>query len=223
LCTTAWRNYRAVAVVILAGLLSYNILSSFWVGKRFAEDPRMVAQDWVRANLPPHATVESSAYTPRWNRHSGLDVDEVRMPPVSGRLRVLSRVFGSNQAMVETVQSREEKDDQTDWYSPQSLALRRPAFLAVDSMFYDRFVSGSAGGDYPELKKFVSDLLANQLGYHIVFDRTAEQSPTWLYPREMDFVDNRITILARDLPGAAGSPSSPEPASAEPTPAKPTS
>jgi 4-amino-4-deoxy-L-arabinose transferase-like glycosyltransferase len=191
------RNYRVVAVAVLAGVLGYNILSSIWVGKRFAEDPRMVVQDWVRLNVPARATVESSAYTPRWNRHAGVDVDDVRMPPVSGRRRVLSRVFGSDQAMVANVQSREKEAD-LDWYTAETLAQRRPAFVALDSMFYDRFLSGSSGGDYPELVQFLQDLMGNKLGYHAAFDMTAQQSPAWLYPQEMDFVDNRVTILARD-------------------------
>jgi hypothetical protein len=205
----AVREYLRVTVTALAALLAYNLLASFWVGKRFATDPRMAAQEWLRANVPVHETVESSAYTPRWNKHAGVDVADVRMPSVSGRRRVLSRVFASNQSMLQDVQSREQEAD-VEWYQPEALTRRGPAFVAVDSMFYDRFFNEQgAGGVYPEVHRYLTDLLANRLGYHIVFDRTAAPSPAWLYPRDMDFVDNRIVILARDA-----SPPPSEPVSA---------
>ncbi len=197
------RRYRAVTAAGLTALIAYNILASLWVGKRFAEDPRMTVQDWVRNNVPRHATIEASAYVPRWNKHPGMDIDDVRMPPVSGRRRVLSRVFSSNGSMVSDVLSR-EKDTNIDWYSAATLAQRQPAFVALDSMFYDRFLNvKGAGRDYPEIRSYVLGLLDNNYGYHIVFDQNAQGAPAWLYPRDVDFVDNRIVILARNQPPAS--------------------
>ena len=40
-------NRRLIAGLLLV-ILSYNFLCSFYVGKRFAEDPRTVAQEWVK-------------------------------------------------------------------------------------------------------------------------------------------------------------------------------
>ncbi len=194
----ALSRYRVFGATAAVALLAYNILASYYVGKRFSEDPRMLVQAWLRANVPAHETVESSTYTPRWNRHAGIDIDDVRMPTVSGRKRVLSRVFAANESMLEDISSREQEAN-LNWYAPGALTQRRPAFVAVDSMFYDRFLNlRGAGGDYPEINRFVNDLLANKLGYHVVFDRTTQASPAWLYPRDMDFVDNRMVVLARD-------------------------
>jgi Dolichyl-phosphate-mannose-protein mannosyltransferase len=202
--SVALRRYRAAAATVLAGLIAYNILASLWVDKRFAEDPRMAAQSWVRSNLPAHESIESSPYSPRWNVHSGIDVDDARMPGVSGRRRVLSKLFASNQSMLTNVLTRETEAD-IDWYKPATLAQRHPAFIAVDSIFYERFLDADdAGDDYPDMRQYLTDLLGNRLGYHIAFDQTAQQSPAWLYPQDMQFVDNRIVILARN--GSAPQP-----------------
>jgi hypothetical protein len=45
------RRYGHVALGLAAVLLVYNLGASYWVGKRFAEDPRMAAQStsaWLR-------------------------------------------------------------------------------------------------------------------------------------------------------------------------------
>jgi hypothetical protein len=44
---------------------------------------------------------------------------------------------------------------------------------------------------------FFDDLLAEKLGYEIVYDESSTESPRWLYPKEMVFVDNRLVILKR--------------------------
>jgi hypothetical protein len=189
---------RAVAIGAAAAILAYNALASFWVGARFAHDPRMAAEDWVAAHVPAQATIESSQYTPHWNLLPGIAVDDVRMPAVSARAGVLSRVFKSDPSMLDEV-ARREGDAGIEWYSPEALARRRPLIVALDSKYFDRFLRDEvAGREYPRVHDFMAALLAGTLGYHVVFDATAEGSPRWLYPREIDFVDSRIVILQRD-------------------------
>jgi len=158
----------------------------------------MAAQAWIAANAPAHSTVESSQYTPHWDLYRGIDVDDVRMPSVSGRAGVLSQVFKSNQTMVQEILQREANGG-VAWYRSTELAQRHPEFIAVDSKYYSRFLDDDvAARGYQNVHDFFADLLANRLGYHIVFDGTSQSSPQWLYPQDIDFVDNRIVILQRD-------------------------
>jgi hypothetical protein len=46
--------------------------------------------------------------------------------------------------------------------------------------------------------KYYSDLIDGKLGYHVTFDRTTPATPAWVYPREIDFLAGRMTILVRN-------------------------
>ena len=192
------RRYEHVAVGVVAALLVYNVLASYSVGRRFAEDPRMGAQSWVAAHVPRGSRMESSQYTPHWNLYQGTRVTDIRIPSVSGRTRLFATMFASDSwEMRRTRQSN--PDDAVGWYQPATLAERRPDFIALDSIYIDRFLEGETAQLYPEMRTFLKTLLAGQLGYHVVYDQSSRGSPAWLYPREMVFVDNHVVILKRDV------------------------
>jgi hypothetical protein len=194
----AVRRYERATVAVVVALLAYNSLACVWVGKRFSEDPRMDAQAWVAANVPPHSTIESSQYTPHWNAFWGVDVVDMRMPSVSGRIGVLSHVFKADRSMMAQISER-ESDVGLEWYTAESLEARHPQYIALDSKYYDRFLNEDVAAlDYPVVRDFLTALLANRLGYHRVYDRTAVSSPTWLYPGDIDFLDSQVIILRRD-------------------------
>ncbi len=186
-----------VAVGVTAALLVYNLAASYWVGKRFGEDPRMAAQSWVAAHVPPGSSVESSPYAPHWNLYPRIQVADVRMPAVSGRNRLFARALSGSWAARDS--ETRESDEGLAWYQSAALARRKPEFVALDSLYTDRYVYDEEGKLYPEMRGFLSGLYAGQLGYHSVFDRASRGSPAWLYPREMDLVDNRLVILQRDV------------------------
>jgi hypothetical protein len=188
------RRYAHVALGLAAVLLVYNLSASYWVGKRFAEDPRMAAQSWAATHIPSGSSMESSPYAPRWNLYPGIQVTDVRMVAVSGRKRLFARALSGSWA---ATQSR-ESDEGLAWYQSAALAQRDPDFVAVDSLYADRYLYAEEGELYPEMRAYFADLYAAKLGYHIVLDRSSRGSPRWLYPREMDFVDNRIVVLQRD-------------------------
>lgn len=182
------------ATAALALIVAYNVYASIWVGYRFAADPRMESIDWVSANVPAGATIEGTNYAPNWEL--GLDVDFVRIPAVTGRYELLSEMFADNPLIMERLRSRDDSNDYVQWYGGAALRERHPDFVAVDSLYYNRFFD-RAGEDYPTVKQFFEDLLAERLGYEIVYDGRSIASPRWLYPREMVFVDNRLVILRR--------------------------
>jgi hypothetical protein len=198
LWTSSMRRHRTVATAAITALIAYNALSCYWVGRRFADDPRMQARVWVAHHVPPRSTIESSQYTPHWELIPSVDVDDVRMPSVSGRAGILSHAFKSDPAMMQEI-SRREGDAGLQWYRPEALAERRPQFIAFDSKYFDRFLRQDVAAlDYPSVRDYMTKLLSGQLGYQVGFDATAARSPGWLYPQDIDFLDNRIVILRRN-------------------------
>lgn len=195
-------RFRYVAVSLVAVVTMYNMVASYWVGRRFATDPRMAAQSWVAAEVPDGSVMESSRYAPKWNLYPGINISDVRMPMLSGRNRKFSNLFRSNPSLLRAVHAR-ESDAAVEWYRPAALAARGPDFVAVDSHFIRRFLNQGAltGSLYPETRDFFTELLAEHLGYLVVFDRSARESPPWLYPKEISSVDNRIVILQRQRVG----------------------
>ncbi|HEY3516780.1 MAG TPA: glycosyltransferase family 39 protein [Gammaproteobacteria bacterium] len=182
-----------LAVAALALIVAYNVYASLWVDYRFAADPRMASFQWIARNVPAGATIEASAYTPDWR--SRLGVEFVRMPTVTGRYQRLSEMFADDPALIARLRSR-DSDENVPWYDAAALRERNPDFVAVDSLYYDRFYA-NAESDYATIKRFFDDLLAEKLGYEIVYDESSTESPRWLYPKEMVFVDNRLVILKR--------------------------
>jgi hypothetical protein len=194
-CARLRSNVRVVAPV-LGVLLLYNAACSAVVGARFTNDPRMAARSWLRENLPARAVVEYSSYAPRPDLIEGAGFAGVPMPTVSGRSRILSETLSDNVWVRENIDRFEQAG--TDWFSPASLVARAPDAVVVDSLYYGRFLGDRREAKaYPEMKEFFTRLFGERLGYQVVFDRTSPASPSWAYPRQIDFLHNRIVVLER--------------------------
>jgi hypothetical protein len=141
--------------------------------------------------------VERSAYTPNPSLIEGTDFTSVVMPGVSGRVQRFQELLADDPWVLANINRFES--DRTEWFSPQALAERGPDVLVVDSLYFDRFVAVQEGIEhYPEIKSFFGDLLAERLGYRIVFDQSSPGVPDWAYPHEIDFLHNRIVVLRRN-------------------------
>ena len=192
------KAYKAPLAVVLAGLLAYNLLCSFYVGQRFLEDPRAAAEAWVAANVPPGSLIEGDIYAPDWNAGPQAGVESVMSPFVTGRERLFREIFKGNSFINGPDDNSAAIDETVAWYSPERLNARRPDFVAVDSLYYDRFTAPGLRRDlYPSMDSYFRGLLGEKLPYDIVFDRETSPLPFWIYPREIDFLHNRITILRR--------------------------
>ena len=195
-------NQRFIAGLLLV-ILSYNLLCSFYVGKRFAEDPRTVAQEWVKTNIESESSIESSAYSPQFNQIPGVILTEQRMPDISGRKKKFSRLFKDNPWIMARIQwsthipwEKEDKEENTQWYTLERLIDRQPDYIAINSRYYKRFI-GPLKNDYPSLSNFFSSLLEENYPYHIVFDKESPPVPRWVYPQDIDFLQNRMVISAK--------------------------
>jgi hypothetical protein len=192
---------KSILVVLLSITLGYNLVCSFYVGKRFVEDPRMRAQEWARKHIQAGSSIESSSYVPNWNKLPGLHFDIRRMPMISGRRKQFEKRFSGNDKF-NMVLKEIEKDDNEAWYSFDQLMNRKPEYIAIDSLYYRRFLATEIGDFYPCIRKFFRELLAEKYPYKIVFDKRSKKYTKWIYPRRIDALFNRITIFQRHQEGS---------------------
>ena len=194
------KSYHIVVSGILFIIFSYNLYASFLVGKRFMGDPRTEAQKWVQRNIPNGSSIENSLFAPNWNYIEGIDLELVGMPYINGRNKLFADILAANplvKQISETNIRNEAKAEQ--WYSSEQLLKRQPDYIAIDSLYYSRFIDDESliANYYPTMGRFFIDLLNEKYPYKIVFDKETKVTPIWIYPREIDFLANRMTILKK--------------------------
>ena len=189
------RGCRSVWALLFAILISYNLICSFYIGNRFLEDPRMQAQVWVKAKIPEHRSIEFTSYSPDFNKIINLETR--KMPLIGGRIRLLKPLFTEDLRVRERMAQTERLQDES-WYSLERLMIRQPEYIAINSLYYERFIESKVGDLYPSIKEFFVELIGEKYPYKIVFDRESERPPPWVYPQEIDFLHNRMTILKRE-------------------------
>ncbi|MDQ6808679.1 MAG: glycosyltransferase family 39 protein [Verrucomicrobiota bacterium] len=192
--------------LLLVPLLAYNAVCAWLVGQRFNDDPRLAAQEWVLAHVPPGSRIESSHDSPHWARLSGFDAADVRadnpkweqpsghaildlrMGHLNGRAEQFEKMFVGNR-WVENSAARYEGDPDQALFTRAERARRNPDFVAAHSSDYE--VPSEIARSY------YAELIEERANYTIVFDGRQPAAPTWAYPGVIDFVGGRMTILAR--------------------------
>ena len=195
---------RKWTLALLLPVLIYNCLCSYLVGKRFNDDPRLKAQLWVEKNVPPGSVIESSGTTPHWSKLPNFDGHEIslgrpdepippardiidlRLPHMPGRVELFRKVFP--EWVQPLVAEREGHPDQ-GLFTAAALGKRNPNYIAIYSLDYK--VPSEA------VRRYYGDLLVGKLPYAIAFDGETPPAPAWIYPRTIDFLRGRITILQR--------------------------
>jgi hypothetical protein len=193
---TKLKRFQPAGALLLASVLAYNVVCSFYVGRRFVDDPRSSAELWIKQNVSRASILESDIYSPAWQIH-GVKLIDQRMPFVTGRERLFERLFRGNSLVLGSGDIA-KTDAMVAWYSLEALRKRDPDILAVDSLYYQRFTERGIRRElYPSIAAYFEDLLDERYPYKIVFDQASRPMPIWTYPREIDFQSNRITILTR--------------------------
>jgi hypothetical protein len=195
---------RKWILALLLPVLIYNCLCSYLVGKRFNDDPRLNAQLWMVKNVPRGSAIESSATSPRWSKLPNFDAHEVdlgepdrsgppagdmidlRLPHVSGRLELFRKVFPKS---VQPLVAENESNPDQELFTAAALEKRNPDYISVYSPDY-RVPNET-------VRRYYGDLLTGKLPYTIVFDGETPRVSAWIYPRTIDSLSGRITILQR--------------------------
>ena len=165
------------------------------MGARFTNDPRMLAQDWVTEHVDAGIVMETmGSHVPRFDKLPSVHIKHIPAPYISPRSRMFLDRFGEMQDLVRT----HDPDDTGGWYTGDRLAQRNPDYVAINSLAYQEFLSGIYADRFPDLAAYFTELLSERLGYRIVFDEETESPPWWVYPKRIDFLNNRMTILVRN-------------------------
>ncbi|PYL22997.1 MAG: hypothetical protein DMF37_10835 [Verrucomicrobia bacterium] len=173
---------RKWTLALLLPVLIYNCLCSYLVGKRFNDDPRLKAQLWMAKNVRSGSVIESSG-TPV---PPARDITDLRLPHMPGRIELFRKVFP--EWVQPLVAEREGHADQA-LFTVAALRKRNPDYIAIYSLDY-KVPSETVRGYY-------GDLLAGKFPYANAFDGQTPHSPAWIYPRTIDSLRGRITILQR--------------------------
>jgi hypothetical protein len=191
---------------LLIPVLTYNAVCCFFVGHRFSEDPRTKAQAWIIDHTSRGLVLESSAGSPHWEKLPGLPMRELdaanpkwekardyalidlRMPHVHGRYELFSKLFENN-PWVSDYAKKIEGQPNEQLFTQDELSKRNPNIVTVYSSDYE--VPNQTARTY------YAEMLAGRLGYDIAFDGRTADSPRWIYPRDIDFLRGRVTILTR--------------------------
>jgi hypothetical protein len=190
--------WRGALTAVMLAVGAYNVACAAYVGRRFLDDPRLAAKAWVQARVPTGTTVESDIYSPDWNGIGGTRLPQTAMPFVTGRERLFARLFPGDEFVTGSEEARRAAEARVAWFAPGELAKRDPELIASNSLYHDRFLEPGIRSDlYPSMRDYFRALLAGEYPYEIVYDRESPPVPWWAYPREIDFLHNRMTILAR--------------------------
>ncbi len=193
------RRQKIIFYSLLIIILSYNVVCNFYVGKRFSQDPRTVLLSWANQHLPEGSSVENDLYTPDLDKTGKKHLRQVSTPNIGGRFRIFLQMFKDNPLIVGSENDIKSENQEMAWYSLQQLVKRKTDFIGLNSLYYKRFTEAGLKRDlYPSMNQYFQDLLHERYPYKIVFDQESQRPPRWVYPYEIEFLHNRVTILARE-------------------------
>jgi 4-amino-4-deoxy-L-arabinose transferase-like glycosyltransferase len=201
-CGFLWEKLKPHKValgLLIVSLVGYNLICSLYVGKRFLDDPRLQAESWVKENMPIGSNVEKDMYSLTWMFMPELQAHVTVMPFVSGRERLFEVLFPNNEFINGTEADHSIAEANMAWFSESELIAREPDYVVVNSLFYQRFIQPGIRRDlYPSMDEYFSSLLSGKFPYQVVFDQESEKIPAWVYPTDIDFTHNRVTILVKN-------------------------
>ena len=195
---------RKWILALLLPVLIYNCVCSYLVGKRFNDDPRLKAQLWMVNNVPRGSVIESSGTCPHWSKLPNFDASEInlgrpdrpsppvrditdlRLPLMPGRVELFREVFPE---WVQPLVAAKEGNPDPGLFTAAALEKRNPNYITIYSPDYR--VPGEM------VRRYYGDLLTGKFPYAIVFDTDTPRAPKWIYPRTIDHLRGRITILQR--------------------------
>ncbi len=195
---------RKWILALLVPVLIYNCICSYLVGKRFNNDPRMKAQLCIVKNVPRGSVIESSGTCPHWSKLPDFDASEInlgrpgrpspparditdlRLPLMPGRVELFRKTFPE---WVQPLVAEKEGNPDQGLFTAAALEKRNPNYITIYSLDY-RVPSET-------VRRYYGDLLTAKFPYAIVFDADTPRAPKWIYPRTIDHLRGRITILQR--------------------------
>lgn len=180
-------RWPALITLLVTPLCLYGLASGWFVGNIFAQDARMDAIDWARANMPSKVSIEAAGPCPKWKFLEDRKVKDREFPQGVSRNRIFQEKLGDNPWVIGRLQENLKRHDPS-FLTPEALRERSPDYITVDSFYlYD-----------VDAAPFIKRLLNGEFGYRVVFEKETPAPPRWVYPQYPDFTRTTFWILARD-------------------------
>ena len=161
LAAPAWQwlsRWPALVAAIVAPLSLYGLASGWFVGKMFAEDPRMEAIEWARANMPDKVKIEAGG-APNWSLLEDRDVEMTKFPVGIRRNQIFAKMLGDNPWVKERL-AEEQANNPSDFFTGEGLRSRNPDYITFSDEYYYDVATG------PFLKRLVD----GEFGYRVVLN-----------------------------------------------------
>jgi hypothetical protein len=185
----AMMRVRWITVPAVACVVVFNLSCGWWIGELFRKDPRNEVLAFASEHIPSDAVVEVSASIPRLLDLPDKDYVVHKIPSGIDRWENFSERFASDEDVMKVVAKRKTPLG-LDWFSPQERDKRNPAWIFWSSIDIEK-----------STKPFHDALLGPGSGYRIVWDGASPKVPPWVYPRNTEFLKNRVTILTKEANG----------------------
>ena len=176
----------ALLSMVVAPLCLYGLASGWYVGNIFAQDARMSAIDWAKANFTQEARVETAGHCPEWQHLEDLEIQVRAFPHGVTRNRKFQKNFSANKWVAKRLE-RNLKNNDPSFFTAEALHERNPDFVTVDSSCLQE----------EDAAPFLRQLLAGELGYSIVFEEKTPLPPLWVYPQRPEFTCGSFYILSK--------------------------
>jgi len=192
----------SLVVVLLLG----NAFMSGVIEYALAHDPRVPAAAYLAEHVTTGQVVEATRYGPPLFAKA-----EVLLPPYAWRrvpdpewlsrlqdfyhsLKGLSYQQSAALRRLKRQQAQARLQAYLDWCTPQGLAQRKPDWVVLSSLMYERyFIDPQA---YSSLTAYYRALLEDRTDYRMVADFHLAPWITWLVERSGEFLAPRVVILA---------------------------
>lgn len=191
------QKYKRILLSLVSIFLVYNIICSAFIGIRFLSDPRMEFIKWAEDNIEKGSTIESSMYSPELRKHFNNSFKISYMPEIN----VVQKSFEKKMSK-ETIEHFYEDElplDEINWYTREKLIDRSPEYVMINSRDFNRYyVSTNSFPHYSSVREFFDSLIDEEYSYKVVYDKQSRDFSSWLYPKKIAFLNNRMILLKRE-------------------------
>ena len=181
----AMMRARWITVPALAGIVGFNLMCGWWVGELFRKDPRNELLAFAREQIPSGSVIEVSASIPRLGDLPDRDYVIHKIPAGVDRWENFSDRFAGDEDVMKIVSKRMENRGR-EWFSTDALAKRNPDWIFWSTIDLEK-----------STREFHEALLTGESGYRIVRDGASPKLPSWVYPANTEFLQNRVTVWRR--------------------------
>jgi len=179
-------RWRMALLSLVVPLAAYGLICGWFVGRVFAEDPRMDALVWARKNIPPQAKIEAGN-SPKWDCLEDKDIKVTKFPTGLQRNKTFTKTLSDNAWVTSRLSESQQKND-VNFFTEAALKSRGSDYITFDSRNTE---------DLPA-REFLVNMRQGKYGYGVRFSGSTPEQPKWVYPQSIDFCRVSFWILGKN-------------------------